>query len=97
MNVFRLEPIEGAQGSHHWEASTLAPITVWVEAEDEIGAREILNSATIIATIKRRGREMPMAPWKDFGLVRCSPDSSKKIAKGTILTADGRVLVIEDQ
>ena len=85
MGVYRLEPITGKESSHHWEASTLPPITVWVEAAGETEARETLNTATIIATAmpRRDGRETPMAPWKDFGLVRCVPDASRSVQEGT--------------
>ncbi len=68
MSVYRLEPIKGTETSHHWEASTLAPITVWIQANDEKRARELLTTATIIATRARPGRDLPIAPWKDFGL-----------------------------
>lgn len=96
MTVYRLEPIENMKNSHHWRASTLAPVTVWVEAKDEKDARQILTLATIIAT-HPDGRELPMAPWEDFGIVRCVADDSRKVSKEAILTADGKTLVIADQ
>lgn len=97
VGIFRLEPIDGTQTSHHWRASTLAPVTVWVEAGSEMDAREKLTLATIIATFLVPGHDLPMAPWKDFGLVRCVPDDSRNVHEGNIITADGRTLVIADQ
>jgi hypothetical protein len=75
----------------------LAPVTVWIEADNEADAREKLTSATIIATFMEPGQDLPMSPWKDFGLVTCVPDASRKVRAGTILTADGRTLVIAEQ
>lgn len=94
MSVFQLEPIDGTQGSPHWQASTLAPMTVWVNATSETDARERLTFATAKATRRDPNRVMPLPPWEDFGLVTCIPDSSRNVPEGFILTADGESLAI---
>lgn len=94
MKVFRLDPIESQRSSHHWRASMLPPTTVWVLAEDEKDARRRVNWATIIATRADPGRELPIAPWKDWGLVSCAPDETRTVPEGVVLTASGEQLEI---
>lgn len=94
MGIFRLEPINGTQDSYHWEASTLAPVTVWVNATSEADAREKLTLTTAIATRKNPNRVMPMAPWECPKLVKCTLDDSQNVQEGFILTADDKSLVI---
>jgi hypothetical protein len=95
MTTFRLEPIPETKTSHHWRASTIAPMTVWTDAADEEAARRQVTLATIIATRAEPGREMPIEPWMDFGLVRCVLDESRSVPPGTVLKADGQILEIE--
>ena len=72
MTTFCLDPIPDMKSSHHWRASMIPPIAVWVVAENEKDARQKVTLATIIATRVDRSQEMPIEPWKDFGLVKCS-------------------------
>lgn len=92
MRVFRLEPIKSTQGSDRWEASTLAPVTVWVKAASEADAREKLALATPRATCKIHGGDTPISPWLDSKLVNCTLDSSRDVKDGVVLTADGKSL-----
>lgn len=97
MPVFRLDPIAETEDSHHWRASTIKPVTVWVQAGDEADARQQLTTATIIATLHVPGQELAMPPWKDWGLVTCTADNSHAPPDGVILTADGRTLTVRER
>jgi hypothetical protein len=72
----------------------IAPITVWVFADDEEDARERVTLATIIATRVVPGREVALPPWKDWALASCVPDNSHVVAEGIILTARGEEIPI---
>jgi len=94
MRVFRLDPVDTQRSSLHWGASDAAPTRVWVSADNESDARGRVTLATIIATRSRPGREIPLTPWKDWGLVTCVEDSSRTVPPNVIVTASGDTLEI---
>lgn len=96
MPVYRLDPLPDAMTSHHWRASTIEPMSVWVQAPDETTARERVTLATIIATRFVPGQEIALPPWKDEALASCFEDRQVAVSEGVVLLNDGRTLSVRE-
>jgi hypothetical protein len=85
MAVYRLAPIEGTENSHDWQASSIRPNCLWVQAEDEQSARHFVALATSLNTNRPAGRgEMAVLPWLNRSLTTCEYDETVNIGSGVI-------------
>jgi hypothetical protein len=96
MKTFRLDPVEDQLTNSHWRASTIKPVTVWVRADDEKHARQLVTLATAIATRRILGKEKAMPPWKDWGFAKCVEDPTQSPPAGVVLTAEGKTISTSD-
>ncbi len=85
MAVYRLAPIEGTENNHHWQASSIRPKCLWVQAEDEQSARYFVALATSSKTGLPAGRrETVIAPWLNRSLTTCEYDETVNLGRGVI-------------
>lgn len=81
MPVYRLTPVEAAKTSPQWEASSIKPYCLWIQARNEHDARAAVAQATAVTTW--RGLQAD-PPWYDETLVSCENDQDKDLASGII-------------
>ena len=89
MMVFRLEPISATLDSDSWKDSTHKE-TLWASAEDEGAARDLAANATSGSKVRSGFPKIPPSPWRNADLVSCTIDPSRKVADGTVVTANGK-------
>jgi hypothetical protein len=89
MPVFRLTPRNNADSSRMWEASAIIPQCLWVFAQDESSARDMVAKATAVASERPRRGEKIKSPWRDPALVACDFDETKSVASGIIRISYG--------
>lgn len=77
--VYRLTPLEGTEDSHHWQASTIRPTCLWVQAYDEVDARQQISRATFVVSRRKLSEKKASTPWKDTTLVSCETDNSQSV------------------
>ena len=87
--VYCLEPIDGTEQSHHWNASTLEPISIWVLASDENDARNKAKAATHRATNSSPGNEVSENPYTRSEITRCIAHPKIDLPAGVIVDAHG--------
>ncbi|MGY3342026.1 MULTISPECIES: hypothetical protein [unclassified Bradyrhizobium] len=94
MTIFRLSPIDIRSGDEKWSASTIHE-SVWVEARGDLHARHLVEAATLKMIDVKPGRPTLFSPWPDRVITSFFPDNDpKKPAKGQMLTASGKAIVI---
>lgn len=101
MSVYRLRPRENGNASKFWEASTIRPNNVWVDAMDEDDARYQVTCATMLkagrgplASLKSVLHTALQSPWRNPAMVSCRRDDSVRVPAGVICTDRGTMLPI---
>jgi hypothetical protein len=85
MAVYRLAPIEGTEHSHDWQASSIRPKCLWVQAEDEQSARYRVALATGSKTNLPAGYDKGLLPpWLNRSLTTCEYDETVGVGSGII-------------
>jgi hypothetical protein len=84
MAVYRLTPIEDGKNCRRWQASSIKPQCLWLQAASEYDARQQVALATAVKSglLPREGDAA--TPWNDPALVSCGYDDSKAIPSGII-------------
>jgi hypothetical protein len=90
MPIYKLEPIEGAEGHKDWWASTLPPTSVWLRAVNSDHARQRMHLAT---TTFPPGKKGVRAPWMNAALVRCVEDRSRDVPANVAMFANGKITI----
>jgi hypothetical protein len=73
MSVYRLAPIDIRANDEKWAASNLKE-AVWVEANDEMAARHLVESVTLKMVDFKPGRPLIFSPWLDDVVTSCHRD-----------------------
>lgn len=84
MAVYRLAPIEGTEHSGHWQASSIEPKCLWVQAEDEQSARHRVALATVSDAILAPADHHVLPPWLNHNLTTCEYDETVGVENGII-------------
>ena len=86
MPVFRLTPKNDGDKAPLWKGSTIIPQCLWVLAQDESSARDMVAKATARSNNRKR-----RSPWRDPQLVLCDFDETKSLASGIICVRHGHM------
>jgi hypothetical protein len=88
MQVYRLEPLRGAERHHYWDISIVPPVPVWVRALSPHHARQRLQRAALNGDL---AHENAATPWIDTALVRCIEDNSQQVPSDVALIGSGKI------
>lgn len=92
MPVYRLAPIDIRKDDEKGAASSLKE-AVWVEARDDLDARNLLETATLKMMDFKPGQQLILSPWLDDVVTSCILDQETEAPpEGHMRTADGKLV-----
>jgi hypothetical protein len=93
MPVFKLAPIDIRVNDEKWAASNLKE-AVWVEARDEMEARNLVEGATLQMQDVKPGKTLNIfSPWLDDVVTSCLIDREAKAPpQGHLGMAGGKAI-----